>query len=1433
MVGHLRPCTPLEGLLVMPYTRKQQHYISHFIQHVERVLSLLGTDEADTLEKALGMAEQGVNTATTILGSVTTILNVIGVVAAVPSGGLSLPAAGAVISLLQLGHASYKFVQKQRNGEEAKPLSADELNAVQQRLSILLLCREVASVASSTRYCHMVDGLLTDVGVAEFARYGAARTIKYIVPFLSTQLPTAQAVLNHLNQNVSHPTQLLTMNKYAMPQGDLIGKMYVKWAYARARVAQVSISEAGSGSWVFYASSREASSTEEQLGFNQETTLSKYGYMVLPDVCLDAYLKQRHAKNLTNPAALSAISKDITPYLCVHMTVTRALVEAYLAVVRVSNNKWSLSLNDYLSQQFGVRCIAECHDDTLKGLDISKGDFSGVNFRRADLSDCDISYTRWDGGHLDEAKLGSASKRTVLQGTSCQNLTAEKSYWEDVDFAGSDFCKALLSGAKLSRCSLQHMVSIGAVWDWAEMHEMSPPEETFLTRLNEEYQARLKLEQRMDVVEENIKNLEEATRTHDRRLIELEERYISMPIASSTWEQFVYPRDACFQPRLGLWSELETRFANSRSTPVVLSGLGGMGKTSLASEWAYAQKEAGRYEYVRWVNMDTLQQFGSLQSWAKALGLPYEKKSISELWVMIAQKIADKNWLVVFDNVENYAAIQEGLSKFCLTTQQHILITSRDETSWTRPIRVDVYTKEEALTYIQQQMEVSDHRGFEPKAAQSLAERLGYHPLALELAMAAVCLDQVSLKAYQDRLSRHGLGLLSTSTPTQSQAQLNVHRAITALWSDGLPKLTADALNVLRVISFIDPQGSARAVLLPLVQNDATRLSQALRLLRQQSFVKRVDLVEGEQTIETWSAHRLLQEVVREGLVEAFANNEAAWQDFLKDSWDAIAVDFPMDVDTTQDVFAIARGVEHGNTFLNHMTAISAAWPTDQCARSFVPWKAEVLGRVGYGEYHVVRYAKALEHLTKSLSLYKTIHGATVNHPDIAVSLGRLGSVYYCQGNYPKAMEYYEASLAMGRVIHGETANHPGIAESLNNLGCVYGSQDNHPKATEYFEASLAMMRVIHGETANHPEIARSLGYLGSMYYYQGNYPKAIEYYEASLAMGRAIHGATANHPGIARSLGYLGLMYYSQDNYPKAIEYHEASLAMRRTIHGATANHPGIASSLNGLGNVYYSQDNYPKAIEYYEASLAMGRVIYGATANHPGIAESLNSLGNVYYSQDNYPKAIEYYEASLAMGRVIYGATANHPSITESLGHLGSVYYCQGNYPKAIEYYEASLAMRRAIHGETANHLDIAESLNNLGVVYDSQDNYPKAIEYYEASLAMRRVIHSETSNHPDIARSLGNLERAKAKLNDSSRTLKKNATSEVNSNKATKESCTAMHCCVCVSCCPCLTIFGALKVCGFFAPPEKNIPAQSLNTKDDASGAKNPMLEMTMQR
>lgn len=176
---------------------------------------------------------------------------------------------------------------------------------------------------------------------------------------------------------------------------------------------------------------------------------------------------------------------------------------------------------------------------------------------------------------------------------------------------------------------------------------------------------------------DKLENIEEKIETHNKRFLFLEQRYVSIS-TNNTWGHFEYPRDSCFQTRAQLWARLESSFATSKPAPVILSGSGGMGKTSIASEWACTQKANGRYPIVRWVNMDTSQQQISLESWARALYLPYEKKSVSELWRMIAENIAEQSWLVVFDNVENYAAIQEGLSRFHLKAGQDILITSRD-----------------------------------------------------------------------------------------------------------------------------------------------------------------------------------------------------------------------------------------------------------------------------------------------------------------------------------------------------------------------------------------------------------------------------------------------------------------------------------------------------------------------------------------------------------------------------------------------------------------------------------------------------------------------------------------------------------------------------------------------------------------------------------
>lgn len=775
--------------------------------------------------------------------------------------------------------------------------------------------------------------------------------------------------------------------------------------------------------------------------------------------------------------------------------------------------------------------------------------------------------------------------------------------------------------------------------------------------------------------------LQVINRAHTKRLDFLEQRYISIP-TNNSWSHFAYPRDTSFQKRPQLWSVLETRFAASPSSSVVLSGPGGVGKTSLASEWAHTQKASNRYANVRWLAMDTVQQFDSLEKWAKELQPLYQGKMLSEHWELIAGHIRTQSWLLVLDNVASYAEIQEGLSYFSLTEQQAILITSRNAISWNYPICVDVYSQEEAVSYIEQQMVAVERRGFEELAAQNLAECLSYHPLALELAMAQICssVEPEPLQSYQACLASQGLVLLDKHAPAmQSLAHLNTYQTLSALWDNILPKFSQDALALLRFLSFISAQGSTYNLLLVFFGGDGDRLNQAIRMLREQSLIKQVDLMEVKNHLDAWSVHRLLQDVVRERVVQEFANDQTRWQDFLTRTWKVIEKTFPEDICTAEDIDVISQCVSHGYAFLKHMDTIAKCWPVVEISENFLlPWQANLLFWIGCGEIDIVHYAVAIENLHKALIIYRQIYGSNSNRTEIADTLSHLGKAYQAKGDNVKAIGFFEESLAICRLVYNEEHEYPKIARTLNGLGILYQAQSDNKKAIKCFEESLDLCSYVDSKKQYHPKlvgiiIAGALNNLGVAYEAESDTIPAIKFYEESLEVKYMVYAGTPNHPEIARTLSNLSVAYLDRGDYIRAIKFLEESLDKRRHVFIRTPNHPGIAGTLCSLGIA------------------------------HLGIAAQLSSLG-MAQAQNNNMKAIALFEESLAMCRIIYASTPNPLAIARIQYHLGIAYHAQNNTMQAIKFLEESLAVYRSVFTTTPNHPEIARTLRSLANISSS---------------------------------------------------------------------------------------------------------------------------------
>jgi class 3 adenylate cyclase len=161
---------------------------------------------------------------------------------------------------------------------------------------------------------------------------------------------------------------------------------------------------------------------------------------------------------------------------------------------------------------------------------------------------------------------------------------------------------------------------------------------------------------------------------------------------------------------------------------IVISGLGGIGKTQTALE--FASRRRGEYANgVFWVNGETL---GSLTAGyveiAKALGLPGADASDQERTVQAALTHFESHssWLLVLDNVEERRTIVPFVPR---TLRGDVLITSREpvfpELGLVRTVELNDLPPEDATTFLLTRCGREDSAPAELAAAAELARELG------------------------------------------------------------------------------------------------------------------------------------------------------------------------------------------------------------------------------------------------------------------------------------------------------------------------------------------------------------------------------------------------------------------------------------------------------------------------------------------------------------------------------------------------------------------------------------------------------------------------------------------------------------------------------------------------------------------------------------
>ena len=743
------------------------------------------------------------------------------------------------------------------------------------------------------------------------------------------------------------------------------------------------------------------------------------------------------------------------------------------------------------------------------------------------------------------------------------------------------------------------------------------------------------------------------------------------------------PLRADSTPRLNLLQRLD-QVCQRGERNLGLYGLGGMGKTITAQQWALRCLRSPladlKVERAFWLDLraDSAPIAAQAALWLRACGLKAPAESLrhshlegAELADWLQQHLPDCEYLLIADNCEDQADDQ-GLwhNKPALA-----LLT-----------RLAAQPRWRLLFTARAQLRLED-RG---RAALTIDWQQAQQPTPTERA----CLIQSLWSADQlQQLERAEL---------ERRYQLSRYPLCLYLYHRALEQGAVEPLRVatgeIETYANLDyylakPTPAARSLLLLLAY-----LGESLQLGELQLIV--IGCQRGDEDA-TSSWHQLdpkqLPEHLRELQAFGLVENESDTYSLLPVLQERALAATPADSHTPN------------HALLAYVLLVEAKALEQRLTRSVEPAPSRSMQRLSALALRLALGQTDVELLTYCLQFYCERSmwtrageaqqlGAAVelwvqssaNNKDLILLRGTLANLWLLLRSYLRAMQTYQAVLN-----DNSACSCHGIA--YHHIGMIYQQQRQWREALDSYQRAIKLKKQ-HGQSH---QLGSTYHHIGMVYEQQQRWQQALKAYQRAIKFKEEHELGNTYH--------HIGIVHQHQQQWQKALDVYQHVLELQDRHN----QQHQLGNTYHQIGVVYQHEQQWQSALDAYRIALAL----HEKHGQQHRLGLTYHGIGRVYQEQQQWQQALADYQCALEL----YEQHGQQHELSATYHQIGRVYQEQRQWPQALAAYQHALEL----HEQHGLQHRLGSTHLVIGTVYEEMGELPSACAYYHRALAAEHAL------------------------------------------------------------------------------------------------------------